>query len=111
MIYRILDNGEEINRIVADERVIAIYTEQTGYTAEPVPVEDVSIEETPSQQRENAYNTDKLIPWNDDTLTVTEAAKLWSYYAAEGDTDTAAELTALIAEAKAAIRRAEVTDP
>ena len=63
---------------------------------EPVPV-------TPTEQREEAYNTEKIIEWEGKLLTVTEAAQLWQYYAAEGN-DKATTLTGLIAEAKAAIR-------
>lgn len=63
-----------------------------------------SIEPSPSQQRENAYNTEKLVTWGEENLTVTEAAQKWQYYAAEGDAETTAELSALIAAAKAEIR-------
>lgn len=59
---------------------------------------------TPQQQRENAYNTLAIIAWDGGVITVTAAAQLWQYYAAEGDTETIAELTALIAAAKAQIR-------
>lgn len=58
---------------------------------------------TPAQQREEAYNTAKIIPWDGGYITVTEAAQLWQYYAAEGN-HKAEELTALIANAKAEIR-------
>ena len=39
---------------------------------------------TPAQQREEAYNTEAIIEWDGELLTVTEAAQLWQYYAAEG---------------------------
>ena len=58
----------------------------------------------PTVHREKAYNTDQIIPWGGDMLTVTEAAQQWSYYAAEGRSDKTEALTALIAEAKATIR-------
>lgn len=58
---------------------------------------------TPAEQREEAYNTSKIIPWEDSTITVTEAAQLWQYYAAEGN-PKAEQLQALIAAAKAEIR-------
>lgn len=58
---------------------------------------------TPAEQREAAYNTAKIIPWDGGNITVTEAAQLWQYYAAEGN-PKAEELTALIAAAKAQIR-------
>ena len=59
---------------------------------------------TPAQQREEAYNTQAIIAWDGEMLTVTEASQKWQYYAAEGDTAKTDELTALIAEAKAGIR-------
>lgn len=58
----------------------------------------------PSELREQAYNTDPIIPWGGSMLTVTEAAQKWQYYAAEGDTAKMDALTALIAAAKAEIR-------
>ena len=59
---------------------------------------------TPAEQREAAYNTQAVIAWEGEQLTVTQAAQLWLYYAAEGDTDQAAALTSLIAQAKRGIR-------
>lgn len=58
---------------------------------------------TPSQKRENAYNTEAIIDWGGGKITVTSAAQLWQYYAAEGN-EKADELSALIREAKAKIR-------
>lgn len=58
---------------------------------------------TPAEKREEAYNSEAIIEWNGEMLTVTQAATLWQYYAAEGS-DKAAELTALIATAKQTIR-------
>lgn len=57
----------------------------------------------PAKLREEAYNTEKVIEWEGELLTVTEAAQLWQYYAAEGN-DKANTLTDLIAHAKAEIR-------
>lgn len=58
---------------------------------------------TPSELREEAYNTEKLIDFNNQSLTVTEASQLWQYYAAEGS-DKANELQVLISNAKSSIR-------
>lgn len=58
---------------------------------------------TPTQQREKAYNTQPIIEWEGQTLTVTQAAQKWQYYAAEGSA-RADELQALIAAAKQTIR-------
>lgn len=68
-----------------------------------VTVEDVGDPLSPAEQREAAYNTAKIIPWEGGTITVTEAAQLWQYYAAEGN-PKADELQSLIAAAKAEIR-------
>lgn len=59
---------------------------------------------TPAEQREAAYNSDAVIEWGGETLTVTQAAQQWAYYAAEGNADKTAALSALIAAAKAEIR-------
>jgi hypothetical protein len=58
---------------------------------------------TPTEQRENAYNTDPVIEWGGEMLTVTQAATMWQYYAAEGS-EKASELQGLIAAAKQTIR-------
>lgn len=57
----------------------------------------------PADLREEAYNTLSIVAWDDEMLTVTQAAQLWQYYAAEGS-EKAAQLQAAIAEAKAGIR-------
>ena len=59
---------------------------------------------TPAQQREEDYNTQAIIAWDGEMLTVTQAAQLWQYYAAEGNTAKTDELMALIAAAKQTIR-------
>lgn len=103
--------------IALDEKQAAVFFEYNGFVIvqdgvvtpnveaweewkaslpEPVPV-------TPAEQREEAYNTEKIIEWEGKLLTVTEAAQLWQYYAAEGN-EKADTLTGLIAEAKTAIR-------
>lgn len=53
--------------------------------------------------RENAYNTEPLVEFEGDTLTVTKAATLWQYYAAENN-PKAEELTVKISAAKEKIR-------
>ena len=73
----------------------------TGWTPLPIPEPE---KPTPAQLREEAYNTQAVIPWDGEMLTVTEASQKWQYYAAEVDTAKTDELTALIAEAKASIR-------
>lgn len=53
--------------------------------------------------RENAYNTEPIVEFDGDTLTVTRAATLWQYYASENN-PKADELTAKISAAKEKIR-------
>lgn len=100
-IYNIKENDEIINTIVADEDFIKLYQEETGYICELAP--EVKPQIPPSQLREEAYNTRQIIAWENDMITITQAAQLWQYYAAEGS-PKATELTTLIAESKAAIR-------
>lgn len=57
----------------------------------------------PPQQREEAYNTQPIIEWDGEMLTVTQAAQMWQYYAAEGSWK-AETLQSLIADAKGKIR-------
>ena len=63
-------------------------------TSPPLPV---------AQLREQAYNTEEIIPWADGMITVTAASTLWQYYAAEGSSK-ADELQAQIVSAKDEIR-------
>jgi hypothetical protein len=58
---------------------------------------------TSEELREAAYNSEPIITWEDKLITVTAAAQLWQYYAAEGS-EIATRLTALIAAAKEEIR-------
>jgi hypothetical protein len=58
---------------------------------------------TPAQLREQAYNSEHVIEWEGEQLTVTEAARLWMFYASE-NSGKADELTALIVDAKLDIR-------
>ena len=74
----------------------------TKWTPLPVP-EPVIPALSPAEQREAAYNTEAIIEWDGEMITVTQAAQLWQYYAAEGN-EKAGELTALIAESKQTIR-------
>lgn len=59
---------------------------------------------TAAEQREEAYNTQAVIEWEGEMLTVTEASQIWQYYAAEGDMEQAAAITARIAQVKKEIR-------
>ena len=57
----------------------------------------------PKELRERIYETEKIISYEDDMLTVDEANRKWQEYQAEGNSK-ANELTTLIANAKAMIR-------
>lgn len=73
----------------------------TKWTSSEIPL---SQENTLSSQlRQQEYNTEKLIEWDNNKITVTQAAQLWQYYAAEGSLK-ANMLQELIAKAKQEIR-------
>lgn len=84
-----------------DGKIVRVWTETGPPEPETVPV---SRELTPAEKRKLAYNTNLVIEWASDMLTITQAAQQWTYYAAEGRTDKTDKLTALIAAAKQAIR-------
>lgn len=72
------------------------YNEEQGIHWEYIPY-------TPEELRERAYETEKLVNFENEILTVDEANKKWQEYQAEGNSK-ANELTTLIANAKATIR-------
>lgn len=72
----------------------------TKWTPGEIPADPVP---TAEEQREIAYNTEPCVEWENEMITVTHAAQLWNYYAAEGS-ERATQLTTLIAAAKAEIR-------
>ena len=73
----------------------------TKWTAGTIPEPETP---SPTKQREEAYNTQAILSFGGEMLTVTQASQKWQYYAAEGNTAKTDELTALISEAKASIR-------
>ena len=73
------------------------YSETEGIHWEYIPY-------IPKELRERVYETEKIISYEDDMLTVDEANRKWQEYQAEGNSK-ANELTTLIANAKAMIRR------
>ena len=72
------------------------YSETQGIHWEYIPY-------IPKELRERVYETEKIISYEDDMLTVDEANRKWQEYQAEGNSK-ANELTTLIANAKAMIR-------
>lgn len=77
-------------------KAILSYDEVNGIHWEYIPL-------TPVELRERAYETDKVISYENEMLTVDEANRKWQEYQAEGSVK-AVELTQLIATAKASIR-------
>ena len=71
------------------------YSETEGIHWEYIPY-------IPKELRERVYETEKIISYEDDMLTVDEANRKWQEYQAEGNSK-ANELTTLIANAKAMI--------
>ena len=105
--FRLTPDGEE-NPALCSREGIPLYKYEDGSISRRTPEEIESDRAaapalSPAQQREEAYNTAQIIPWEGGTITVTEAAQLWQYYAAEGN-PKADELTVLIAAAKSGIR-------
>ena len=72
------------------------YNETDGIHWEYIPY-------TPKELRERVYETEKIISYDGDMLTVDEANRKWQEYQAESNSK-ANELTTMIANAKAAIR-------
>lgn len=72
------------------------YNETDGIHWEYIPY-------TPKELREHVYETEKIISYEGDMLTVDEANRKWQEYQAEGNSK-ANGLTTLIANAKATIR-------
>ena len=103
-------SGKVINKIHGDESFVERYCKRHGYTYEKIidastlNAEKSELNTVQSKLREEAYNAQNIIKWNGEMLTVTQAANLWQYYSAEGNTEKASKLTELIAEAKASIR-------
>lgn len=111
MTYCVVDDAGVIKNIIVcgDDATAHIFRARPAYDGAAigdlyVQPPEPDPEHTPAKQRENAYNTQAVIPWDGEMLTVTEASQKWQYYAAEGDTAKTDELTAMIAEAKASIR-------
>jgi hypothetical protein len=104
--FRLTPDGEE-NPALCSREGIPLYKYEDGSISRRTPEEIESDRAAhtlfPAEQRKEAYNTAQIIPWESGTITVTEAAQLWQYYAAEGN-PKAEELTALIAKAKVEIR-------
>lgn len=92
---KICENG--IMRDMTAEEIAAMEAEVALIASENAKV-------PPAVRREQAYNTTPVIAWGGVMLTVTEAARQWAYYAAEGNTAKMDALTTLIAATKASIR-------
>lgn len=88
-----------------------IYDSLTNSFREPIEEdyqlikEELKEELTPAQIREQLYNTEPVIEWENKILTITEASQIWLYYAAE-DSEKSQILSELIAIEKNKIRLA-----
>lgn len=104
MEYLIIENGIISNIIICDNDENAKkFGAIPSYEGAKIGDEYRPPKPVSSELREEAYNTEKVIEWSGDMITVTEASQLWQYYAAEGS-GKATELQSLIAKAKATIR-------
>lgn len=90
-----------VNITIEGNKVTSMVVNQEAYDA--YVANNPSVEKTPSQKREEAYNTERIIEWDGEMLTVTETAELWLYYSSEGN-EKATRLQELIVEAKKKIR-------
>ena len=104
MEYLIIENEIISNIIECDNNDIAKkFNAIIGYKGAKIGDKYNPPKPPASELREEAYNTEKVIDWNGEMITVTEASQLWQYYAAEGSVK-AEELQIFISEAKATIR-------
>ena len=104
--YLILDPDNIIENIIVLEDDAAAEKFGAVPSYDGASIGDVYAPPPPpaSHLREEAYNTQTIISFGGEMLTVTQASQKWQYYAAEGNTDKTDALTAMIAEAKASIR-------
>lgn len=73
----------------------------------PIPEPEPVPEPTPAEKRKQAYETEQIINWPENSatkITIDEANQLWLDYTAEGKDEVANKLRDLIALAKADIR-------
>ena len=79
----------------------------TEWNPLPIPEPEPVPEPTPAEKRKQAYETEQIINWPENSttmITVDEANQLWLDYTAEGKDGIANKLRDLIATAKADIR-------
>lgn len=98
MNIKLTDNSKEVLEAIQQAAVRAL--EKCGLTAEGYAKK---LPYTPRELRERAYETEKVITFENELMTVDEANKRWQEYQAENNAKSS-ELTALIAAAKAAVR-------
>lgn len=89
----------------ADWLIANGWVEVIPEVVEPTPTP----EPTSAELRKQAYANDPIIEWEGDMITVDYANTLFNAYLAEGNTEVATTLSALIAVAKTTIR-AQYTD-
>lgn len=74
------------------------------FTNTPKPVQPEPQVLSPRERREQAYETEPLIEYEGEEITVDEANKLFLQYSAEGNTQKYMDLQILIGRAKADVR-------
>ena len=107
MTYLVVENGIITNTIVAEKEFADSIGAKEYYEGAAIGDEYNPPEPegpTPSELREEAYNTQKIISWDGEMITVTEASQLWQYYSVEKDTEKTELLSQLVIEAKTKIR-------
>ena len=101
--YAVIPDGMELKNFpfgeVTAKKVKGVMT-VTKWTPGTIPEPEG---QTPAELRQQAYETEPIIEWQGELLTVDAANDLWLKYSAEGS-ETSNTLSALIVKAKAHIR-------
>lgn len=99
------DNGFELRTLTPGDFLRQEITDGSWLlTNIPVPEPQPEPVLTPKEQREQAYETEPLIEYEGEEITVDEANKLFLQYSAEGNTQKYMDLQILIGRAKADVR-------
>lgn len=99
------DNGFELRTLTPGDFLRQEITDSSWLlTNIPLPEPRPEPVLTPKEQREQAYETEPLIEYEGEEITVDEANKLFLQYSAEGNTQKYMDLQILIGRAKADVR-------
>lgn len=104
-VHVFADNGFELRAFNPDDFLRQeIKAGNWLLTNTPLPTPQPEPVLSPKEQRERAYETEPLIEYDGDMITVDEANKLFLQYSAEGNTQKYMDLQILIGRAKADVR-------